>query len=126
MNFGDVVPDVDASGTVVLSTISGRSVTGAVTTQGAVAAAAEFTVRGEVDATYSVTLPSGPVELNLADDSSAMEVTAFTSAPGTGAGSGSLENAGMETLLVGATLNVGANQAAGDYEGEFEVTVAYN
>ncbi len=33
---------------------------------------------------------------------------------------------GSDTFNVGATLNVGATQAAGTYSGTFDVTVNYN
>jgi hypothetical protein len=50
-----------------------------------------------------------------------MQLTAFThNASGT-------FGASPETFQVGATLNVGANQAAGNYVSDvFDVTVAYN
>ena len=41
-------------------------------------------------------------------------------------GAGQLDALGNQTLTIGATLNVGANQAPGDYSGSFSVTVAYN
>jgi hypothetical protein len=51
-----------------------------------------------------------------------MTVDNFTSNP---SGTGTLAG-GTQTLSVGARLNVGAGQVAGDYTGEFSVTVAYN
>ena len=38
----------------------------------------------------------------------------------------SLSGGGSDTFNVGATLNVGATQAAGTYSGTFDVTVNYN
>lgn len=79
--------------------------------------AAEFTVTGLAGATYSITLP-GTIELNSA--TSGMKVTDFK------------DNAkkvlaeGKETFQLGATLVVAANQEAGEYKGQFEVTVNYN
>jgi hypothetical protein len=54
-----------------------------------------------------------------------MTVDNFTSTPTT---SGTLSAAGAQTIDVGATLNVGANQAAGTYVSgtPFSVTVNYN
>ena len=39
---------------------------------------------------------------------------------------GILNDSGEDTYAVGATLNVGANQTAGEYTGTFTVTAAYN
>jgi hypothetical protein len=52
-----------------------------------------------------------------------MEVDNFVSSLGA---TNSLSNQGTATLVVGATLNVEANQAPGLYSGTFDVVVAYN
>jgi hypothetical protein len=39
---------------------------------------------------------------------------------------GTLNGSATDTFTVGATLNVNANQVAGLYQGNFNVTVAYN
>ena len=123
MNFGNVAVSSSA-GTVVLATAGTRTATGGVTlpaTSGTIAAA-EFTVTGQAGYTYSITLPSTPT--TVASGSNTMSVNAFTSNPD---GTGTLTG-GTQTLKVGATLNVGASQAAGTYisEAPFTVTVNYN
>ncbi len=124
MNFGNVAVNANA-GTVVLSHAGTRSASGGVTlpaTSGTIAAA-EFTVTGQAGYTYSVTLPS--TATTVTSGSNNMTVTAFTS--NLAGGNGTLTN-GTETLKVGATLNVGASQAAGTYISAtpFTVTVNYN
>lgn len=124
MNFGNVIK---GAGTVVLLPAGTRSVTGDTKLPGAGGAgtvtAAVFTVGGEGSYTYSITLPSSAYTITETggDD---MTVTTFTSTP---SGTGTLSS-GSQTLNVGATLNVSADQASGVYENStgFDVTVAYN
>jgi hypothetical protein len=128
MNFGNVAAS-GALGTVVLAPGGGRTPAGGVTlpaTAGTVAAAS-FTVTGQANFTYSITLPVGAS--TISNGVQTMTVNAFTSNP-TPTG---LLTLGTETLTVGATLNVAANQAAGTYtsgaaggSGPFTVTVNYN
>jgi len=65
-----------------------------------------------------------PAATTVTSGSDNMTVDAFTSNPD---GTGTLTG-GTQTLKVGATLNVGANQAAGTYTSAtpFTVTVNYN
>ncbi len=85
--------------------------------------AAEFTVTGLANATYAITLPDDNTVTISGPGEEDMTVTGFTSNP---SGTGTLAANGEQTLSVGATLNVGESQAAGTYEGNFSVTVAYN
>lgn len=88
---------------------------------------ATFTVTGENSSTYAITLPASDlVELTtgLGGANETMAVNTFTSNP---SGTGELSSdTGTQTINVGATLSVGANQVTGDYTGTFNVTVAYN
>lgn len=90
-------------------------------------AAAQFLVTGDSSRTYSITLPvNGTVSLSLAGSPS-MNVINFISSPST---TGTLSvgdgTTGSQTLMVGATLNVGNSQPTGIYSGSFSVTVDYN
>jgi|WetSurSiteA1Bulk_404760.scaffolds.fasta_scaffold55181_1 hypothetical protein len=124
MNFGNVAASA-ALGTVVLAPGGGRSITGGVTlpaTTGTVTAAS-FTVTGTPGYTYAITLPA--VALTITSGGPSMTVDTWTSNPSP---TGTL-TAGTSTLTVGATLHVGANQAAGVYgvpAETFTVTVNYN
>ena len=113
-------------GTVVIATGGGRSATGGVVLPAGSAAggAASFTVTGEADATYTVTLPAGAATITKGGGVN-MTVDTWTSNPGTGVGAGTL-TLGTETLLVGGTLNAAASQASGVYTGSFSVAVEYN
>lgn len=122
MNFGNVAVGA-SSGTVVLTPEGTRSATGGVTlpaSTGTVGAAA-FTVGGVDTYTFAITLPASVVISNGANN---MTVDTFTSTP---SGTGVLGATGA-TLTVGATLNVNAGQAAGNYTSAtpFNVTVNYN
>ena len=123
MNFGNVAVSAVA-GTVVLSPASGRTKTGGVTlpiVSGTISAAS-FNVTGLGSYTYTITLPSTP--LTISSGANTMTVNSFTSTP---SGTGTLSG-GLQVLNVGATLNVGVNQAAGVYTSAtpFSVTVNYN
>lgn len=123
MNFGNVATSA-AAGTVVLGTNSVRTAFAGASlpvTTGTVSAA-KFTITGNVAATYSIVLPTGTI--SLSDGTNNMTVGSFTSTP-TATG---LLTGGTQEILVGATLNVGALQAAGVYTNaaDLSVTVAYN
>ena len=124
MNFGNVAVG-SSLGTVVLATAGTRTSTGGVSLPATTGSptAASFTVTGQGNYTYAITLPS--TALTITDGASHnMTVTTFTSNPGS---TGTLSS-GTQTLLVGATLNVGASQATGAYTSAtpFTVTVNYN
>jgi hypothetical protein len=81
--------------------------------------AARFTLTGTATRPYSLDLPTN-VTLTGPSGSSPMTVVGFVhNATGTLSSS-------SEEFAVGATLNVGANQTAGEYTGTFTVTAAYN
>jgi hypothetical protein len=127
MNFGNVVTSA-AAGTVVLTPAGTRSTTlGAsiIPAQPGTVTAATFTVSGSAGLTYSITLPAS-VTINNGVPS--MTVDTFISNPAAGVGTGTIGGGGTQTLTVGATLNVGANQAPGFYTSAapFTVTVNYN
>ena len=123
LDFGDVFRGTVA-GTVQLTAAGVRSFTGG--TNGPtscslhVGTAAAFTVTGAASAGYSIGLPSS---ISLTGPGTAMIVDTFTSSPGP---TGTLSSLGSQALTVGATLRVNANQADGDYNGTFTVTVTYN
>lgn len=124
LNFGNIAVSPTLGGTVVLPLSGSRTLTGGVTlpiVTGTVTLAS-FTVHGEGNSTYSITLPSSAITLTAASGN--MTVDNFVSSP---ANTGALTN-GSQILKVGATLNVGAAQAAGTYTNSsgLYVTVNYN
>lgn len=125
MNFGTIAIST-STGTVILSTSGSRTTTGGVflpSFTGTVTAA-QFTVSGEPNYTYAITLPADFTLYESGVGPASMIVTAFTSIP---SATGTLI-AGTETVLVGATLNAGASQTAGSYTNAtgFDVIVNYN
>lgn len=121
LNFAEVVAS-NSAGTVVMSTAGVRSATGGTTLgNGSGASAAAFLVTGDPGATYAITLPS---TISLSNGSDNITVDSFISNP---SGTGMLgDPSGQQTLDVGATLQVNANQPTGTYTGSVTVTVAYN
>lgn len=85
-------------------------------------AAAQFSVTGDPNVSYAISLPADGT-VSLASGANSMAVNTFTSSPSL---TGTLGAGGGQTLSVGATLSVGSNQAIGSYSGAFDVTVNYN
>jgi hypothetical protein len=124
LNFAGIVPAASA-GSVKVAADGTRTCT-TVSCAGT-AAAASFSVSGESGYTYAVTLPGANVSLAHATDTTAsMTIVSTSFAEASGSGTHTLDANGADTVTVGATLDVGANQVAGDYSGSFNVTVEYN
>lgn len=123
MNFGEVSGDSAVATTVILTTGGAvSSPDGALITNPAAASAGSFTVAGNAGAAYDITLPADGVVVLANGVGTDMPVDSFTSNPAT---SGTLDGAGLDTLLVGATLTINASQTAGTYTGTYTVTVNY-
>lgn len=126
MHFGIVAVNATASGSVVLTPAGvPGAVDGAwIPTLAGSATAAAFTVNGQDNYTYTITLPSTDVVL---DDGllHTMTVNTFTCDPLVA--EGALTD-GVQVIHVGATLNIGAGQVPGTYSSDtpFNVTVNYN
>jgi len=126
MNFGNVAVSATIAGTAVLAPAGTRTTGGAggVTLPATVGtvAAATFTVAGQASYTYAITLPASAT---ITSSGHTMTVNGFTSSP---SATGLLSSGGVQTLTVGATLNVAAAQAAGTYTNAsgVPVTVNYN
>ena len=130
LNFGAIKPG-SAAGTVLVSAAGVRSATG---TNGptllnsinvpyaATVSKASFAVTGSAGSQYSIYLSQDPVDL-YGPTSSKMTVTNFVTLKTDNIGTIAVN--GTDTLDVGATLNVGANQAAGEYFAMFHVMVNY-
>ena len=120
--FGKVIPAETAT-TIILDhsgavdgTSTGTSVSSSTRT------AAAFTIQATNTYSYSITLPSTSVNLTGPTGSTAMTVSDFTQNL---LAANNVSDGNGDDLLVGGTLNVGANQPEGNYTGEFTVTVAY-
>ena len=125
MNFGNIAVN-STGGTVVLLPAGSTTPTGGVTlppTNLGTISAATFNVSGEKGYTYAIGLQADGYVINDGN-SNTMTLNSFTSTPAT---TGVLAE-GAQTIKVGATLIVGASQAAGEYTNAtgFEVSVDYN
>ena len=121
LNFGNIASSA-TEGTVTIAPQGSRTSGGGVTPS----AIGDFTraaysATGENNATYNITLP-GSITIS-SGTSLSMTVDNFKSTP---TPTGTFSGSGAQTIEVGATLNVGANQASGSYQGTYNVTVAYN
>ena len=94
-------------------------------------AAAIFTVQGEPNTNYKVSLLDNSIEINTAatDSNKTMTVNNFTlSFDNTSVASDltqQLSNDGINKFTVGATLNIGTSQKIGDYMGRFIIAIDY-
>jgi len=112
-----------SGGTVVMSTAGSRSATGGVVLlSGTAGNAAAFSVTGDGNATYTITLPA-TATVTHTDTVTTMSIGTFTSNP---SATGTLAAGGTQTVNVGATLTVGNAQTAGSYSGSYSVSVEYN
>jgi hypothetical protein len=122
MDFGDVAADPTVSTSVDLD-INGNATSSDGASTSGVAAAGAFTVTGLTDATYVITLPLDG-DVTLTSGANSMAVTGFTSSLGATGSTGTLTG-GSDDITVGATLNLGANQPVGTYNGTYVITVEY-
>ena len=122
LSFGSFL--AGSGGSVVMSTGGARSQTGGVLLvgQGSGVAAAQFTVVGTANATYSITLPLNNTVVLSDGNGHTMTVNSFVSSP---AVTGTLSGGGNQVVRIGATLIVGPNQPPGSYAGAFNLTVNY-
>jgi len=125
LNFGRVVP-TGTAGTVEINATTGDRTATDVDTLGNGVSAPAFNVSGEPNESFVVSYPD-----NFTIDSGSgdtMEVEMFIASsllipPPTN--TLTLPDSGLIGISIGATLKVGATQAAGDYSKDFNVTVTY-
>lgn len=120
-----------AAGSITISTSGVRTVSGGVlpAADGGAMTAATFVVSGDRGAVYSIT-HGGTTTLSRTAGSETMVMTKFSDVSAanatTGTAAGGTLDAGAQSIYVGGTLAVGANQAGGAYTGTISVTVEYN
>ena len=121
LNFGLMVKPVAAATVIVNPATSLRTVgTGTITllTSGTPFSVGTFSANGDANKTYAVTF--GATSIQLTSGANNMTVDNFTTD-----GIAPTNAAGSDVFNVGATLNVGAGQAIGNYTGTYDVTVAF-
>jgi len=126
MNFGKFSPGPQG-GEIILSPENYISVLGSVYSGSGMQSAASFYVSGDVDAIYSISLPSAPVVITNTRSAQTMSVENWLSTPAPGIGTGVLQN-GFQVVNVGATLKVGTlkDNPVGIYKGSYTVTFDFN
>ncbi len=126
LNFGRFSPETQG-GKIILTPDGVRTAQGTVVLGGGTHNSASFYITGQYEATFSITLPSGPAILTNIQNNKTMEITDWTSFPAPGIGVGKLVGGSM-TVRVGAVLNVGDFNAnpIGLYAGIYAITFAYN
>ncbi len=126
MNFGRFAPG-PMGGQIILTPENTISVLGSVFTGTGTHNAASFYVSGDVDAAYSISLPSGPVLLTHTSSPKTMLIKDWVSIPSPGIGAGVLQN-GFQIVYVGATLKVGTlyDNPVGVYTGSYTITFDFN
>lgn len=113
-----------SGGTVTVAPGGARSATGdVVLLSSGGGSAASFRISGDPELTYDLALPANGAVSLANGTGQTMPITNFTSSP---AAPGQLDLSGFRNVLIGATLNVGPDQAQGSYAGSFDVTVDYN
>jgi hypothetical protein len=122
LSFGSFV--AGNGGSVTVTPLGARTQTGGVLLvgQGAGTAAAQFTVLGTANASYSISVPADNTVVLSDGNGHTMALNSFVSSP---AANGTLSGGGNQVVKIGATLIVGANQPAGTYAGTFNLTVNY-
>lgn len=126
MNFGRFSPGIQG-GELILNPDNSISALGSVFKGPGTFSAASFHISGDSDASFTISLPSGPVVLTHNSTSKTMVVDDWVSRPGSGIGSGILQN-GEQVVYVGATLKVGTLQdnPVGVYAGSYLITFDFN
>lgn len=125
MNFGRFSPGPDG-GEIILTPQGTISVLGSVARSGGIHNAASFFLSGDINATFSVTLPESTILTNTAD-AKTMAIKDWMSIPAPGMATGTLQD-GAQTVYVGATLEVGtiADNPIGIYTGSYTITFDFN
>ena len=112
-----------AAGTIVLNPVNGAiTTTGGVLPLGGTPRAAQFAGAASGNAVVNIKLPNQPVTLTRAGGTETITLSKFTL---DGPDKRTMAQASSFNFKVGGTLTVGANQADGNYEGTFTVTVQY-
>jgi hypothetical protein len=126
LNFGRFSPGVQG-GEIILSPQSTISVLGSIYKGTGLHNAASFYVAGDVDASYSITLPSNQVTLTHISSAKTMQIKDWVSFPNPGIGTGRLQN-GFQVVYVGATLKVGpiTDNPVGIYTGTYIISFDFN
>jgi hypothetical protein len=126
MNFGRFSPG-PKGGQIILSPENTLSVNGSIFKGIGIYNAARFYLTGDIDGTFTVSLPKTPVVLTHSSHTKTMLVEGWASIPSPGVGVSMLQQ-GFQVVYVGATLKVGAlhDNPVGIYTGSYTITFDFN
>jgi hypothetical protein len=126
LNFGRFSPGPQG-GLITITPQNTVSVLGTVFKGTSLHNAASFYVSGDLDAAYTISLPTAPVFLKHASNAKTMLIESWSSIPSPGIGAGMLQN-GFQVVYVGATLKVGTlmDNPLGIYTGTYTITFDFN
>lgn len=131
LHFGSISASASENGTVVLDTNGNRIPNKVIlSSSGAPATNATYTVSGTKNASYGVSLEPTIIVTGV-DSSATMKIknltvrfnTATADSP---SASGTLDTNGMDRITLGGTLLILKDQEPNDYSGTFLVSVDYN
>ncbi len=117
---------------VTLTTANGRNTPSPANinllAQAPVSQTATYTISGSNAATYAITLPvNGAVTIsNGAEHMDIVDFVAHSASTGVDGSTGLLNDSGVDSFTVGATLKLENEQPFGNYTGTFGITVNYN
>lgn len=117
-----------AGGSVTVSTSGVRAVNGVTASGGSAPGAASFNISGQAGTAYTIDIDGS--DIKLTSGANEMGLTLFSDVTGANTTSGKVANGllsagGTQTLYVGGTLTVNADQAGGSYSGNISAVVQY-
>ena len=121
LDFGKILPFSTAGYVQITASGSLSAVSAQVTDTSSVASSA-WTVTGEQNGRFTISLPADNTVVLSNLNASTMELTNFSHNAGSAP---QLNSSGSANFNVGARLQVGASQEPGLYSGTFNVTVNY-
>ena len=125
LHFGDLVPSTEESVTVIMEQDGTISSAAQYYLSTGTRTAASFKITGAADHTYKINCPATVTLAGQGDAAgSTMTLTFDPNLSITGT-SITMPSSGTETLNLGGSLVLAANQASGTYTVNFDVTVAY-
>ena len=117
LNFGSFT--AGAGGTVAINPAGAATFTGPTQVTGSAPTADGFTVAGDPNRSFSITLGTGTIT------DAAGDTMAFTTIVPSNATSGTLNGTGTGAFTVGGTLTVASGQHTGSYAGSYPLTITY-
>ncbi len=122
LDFGRFAADNLVAGTVTIDAVTGARSSTVVIEAGGTPAAALFEAIGIANFNYTITLGSPPTLRHTVDNTLTMPVSTLTL---DGPANRTFPASRIGNIQVGGTLDVGADQAEGDYEGDFTIDVSF-